>query len=42
MINTLVVDDEAPAREELIYILEKYENINIAGGKHPMEKKLWN
>lgn len=41
MINTLVVDDEAPAREELIYILEKYENINIAGeashGKEALE-----
>lgn len=31
MIKTIVVDDEAPAREELIYILEKFQNINIVG-----------
>lgn len=41
MIKTIVVDDEAPAREELIYILEEYENINIIGeashGKEALE-----
>lgn len=31
MIRTIVVDDELPAREELIYILEGFDNIEIIG-----------
>ncbi|CCQ97836.1 putative Sensory transduction protein LytT [[Clostridium] ultunense Esp] len=31
MIRTIVVDDETPAREELIYILEKFNDINVIG-----------
>ncbi len=41
MIRTLVVDDETPAREELIYILEKFQDIKIIGeashGKEAIE-----
>lgn len=31
MIRSIVVDDETPAREELIYILEKFKEISIIG-----------
>lgn len=31
MINVLIVDDEKPARDEMMYLLQNIENINIAG-----------
>jgi DNA-binding LytR/AlgR family response regulator len=38
MIRTVVVDDEMPAREELIYILQGFKNIDIIGeASHGME-----
>ena len=38
MIKTIVVDDEIPARKELVYILEEFEYINIIGeASHGME-----
>lgn len=38
MIRTLIVDDEAPAREELIYSLKKFQEIEIVGeASHGLE-----
>lgn len=41
MIRTLIVDDELPAREELIYMLEDFEDLEIIGeashGKEAIE-----
>ncbi len=38
MIRTLIVDDEAPAREELIYSLKRFQEIEIIGeASHGME-----
>lgn len=38
MIEVIVVDDELPAREELIYILKRFENIKVIGeASHGME-----
>lgn len=38
MIRSIVVDDELPAREELIYILQSFEEIEIVGeASHGME-----
>ncbi|MCF6466780.1 LytR/AlgR family response regulator transcription factor [Clostridium sp. Cult2] len=38
MIRTMVVDDETPAREEIIYILEKFKEIIIIGeASHGLE-----
>lgn len=38
MISCLIVDDEAPAREELKFLIEEFEDVNVVGlAKHGLE-----
>jgi len=38
MINTIIVDDEKPARDELAYLLKSFPEINLIGqGKNGVE-----